>query len=95
VGGDPPNITVHESVVEQCASLAVLADGAHIEVERTAIRDNGAGIERERASGAVIQDQGSSGLRSQASMRGCTFENNGGLSILVDGSEATVEGTQV
>jgi hypothetical protein len=93
--GQPCVVTIAETLVEQCGRVAVLATGADIQVDRSALRDNGSDALPQRGSGLVVQDDKAIGVRSRGALRDSLLERNRGASVLVNGSEATVERTHI
>jgi hypothetical protein len=90
------NITLRDSLVERSDGLGVFAGGADLVMERTLVRDT---LERSDGTGGGrglgVQHHPETRIPGAATVRWCTLERNGDVSLFVEGSHVVVEGTAV
>jgi hypothetical protein len=89
-------VTIESSVFEDNAGAALVSIGANMTVEATLVRRTSSIGGDFTGLGVVAQaDYGKTEARGSLVMRGSVVEDNGGIGVLVDGADLTLDATSV
>ncbi len=89
------NVTVRACVVEQNHSLGVAVKGSDATIESTVVRATLPNAQGEAGHGIQVQDNLETKARANVTVRACLIEQNRHAGVVVVGSDAIIEATEV